>query len=183
MCPNMRMSPSALRHDCDAYSSHTSGETHKRMDRNHHRFLYGGGDLMVFVPSRHVGLPALLGGPPNSGDPSSSGTDHPVNPMIPHYFPKGKRKNYSWPLRRNQHFGIPDPPSRDSEEAPEENAMTLPQESFDLPNGMVHSHRYGSRKGKGYKGGPIVRASLPTSQSVVMILEGEAGATIWHPSS
>ena len=35
MRPNVRMSSSALRCDCDAYSSHTSGELYKRMDRNH----------------------------------------------------------------------------------------------------------------------------------------------------
>ena len=37
MRPNVRMSSSALRYDCDAYSSHTSGELCKRMDRNHLR--------------------------------------------------------------------------------------------------------------------------------------------------
>ena len=157
MCPNMKMSPSALRYDCDAHSSHTSGELYERMTRDHHRFLYGGGCLMVFVPSSHVGPPALLGGPLDGGEPASSSTDHPVNPVVPFYFPKGKGKNYSMPPWYNQHFGFPDPQSRDEEEAPEENTLTLLQESFDLPNDTVRSHRYGFGKGKGNRGGPIVK--------------------------
>ena len=65
------------------------------MGRNHHRFLYGSGYLAVFAPSRHVSPPALLGGPLNGGEPSSSSTDHPVNLVVPFFFPKGKGKNYS----------------------------------------------------------------------------------------
>ena len=69
----------------------------------------------------------------------------------------GKGKNYSMPPWYNQHFGFPDPLSRDEEEVPEENTLTLPQEFFDLPNDMVHSRRYGFGKGKGNRGGPIVK--------------------------
>ena len=124
MCPKMRMAPSALRYDCDAYSSHTSGDLCKRMDRN-------------------------------------CRADHPVGPVVP-FFPKGKGKNYSFPPWCNHHFGTPDPPSRDEEEAPVENAMTPPQESFDLPNDMVHTHRYGFARENGMKVCLLFRVSLPT---------------------
>ena len=94
---------------------------------------------MVFVPSSHVGLPA--GSPLDSREPASSRTDHPVNLVAPFYFPKGKGKNYSMTPWFNHHFGFPDPPSRDEEKVPEENPLTLPQESFDLPNDMVQRQR------------------------------------------
>ena len=121
MCPNMRMALSALRYDCDAYSSHTSGELCRRMDRNHHRSVYGGGYLVVFVPSRRGGPSAVFGGPLHSGEPSGSSADNPVGPVVPCIFLKGEGKNYSLPPWYNHHLAIPDPPSRDEEEAAVEN--------------------------------------------------------------
>ena len=47
--------------------------------------------------------------------------------MVPFFFPKGKGNNYSFPHWYNHHLGIPDPPSRDEEEAPAANVVTLPQ--------------------------------------------------------
>ena len=46
---------------------------------------------MVFVPSSHVGPPALLGGPLDGGEPASSSTDHPVNPVVPFYFSRASQ--------------------------------------------------------------------------------------------
>ena len=125
---------------------------------------------MTFIPSSHVGPPALLGGPLNSKEPASSSTDNPVTTALPFFFPKGKGKNYSTPPSYAQHFGYPDPPS-DEDAMPEENVMTLPQESFKLPNDVAHSHRYSLGKGKGNKGGPLSRESLPTPLSIAIMME------------
>ena len=148
-----------LRSDCDARSSHNSGELYRRTGRDYHRSLYGGGYLMVCAPSHRDAdrsPPSVLGGPLHGRELSSSSADRPVRLPVPYFFPTGKGKNYSLPPWYNQHFGIPDPPS-DEEEAPVENTLTLPQESYDLPRDMVHIHRYGFGKGKWYEGMPVVK--------------------------
>ena len=156
MCPNMRISPSALRYDCDAYCSHTSGELYQRMSRNQHRSLYGQGFLMVFSPTSDQEPFALLGGSLNSGESasSSSGNVNPV-PVLPFPMSKGKGKDatYLTPPWYAHHFGQSDQPAEE-ELAPDDNVLTLPQQSFELPNDVVHSQRYVIGKGKG---GPIVK--------------------------
>ena len=149
MCPNMRISPSALRYDCDAYCSHTSGELYQRMSRNQHRVLYGRSYLVVFTPTGDPNPPALLGGPLTSGEPASSSSSS-INPVsvLPYTFPKGKGRNYLTPPWYEHHFGQSDQPAEE-EPAPDDNVLTLPQHSFELPNDVVHTHRYIIGKGKG----------------------------------
>ena len=100
---------------------------------------------------------ALLGGPLNSGEPasSSSGNVNPVASVLPFSMSKceGKDATYLPPPWYAHHFGQSDQPAEE-ELAPDDNALTLPQHSFELPNDVVHSHRYMIGKGKG---GPIVK--------------------------
>ena len=157
MCPNMRVSPAALRYDCDAHCSHTSGELYQRMPNHQHRSLSGQGYLLVFTPTGTQGPPALLGGPPSGGEPasSSSSSANPMLSVLPSSLSKGKGKvtGYANPPWYEHHFGQLDLPD-DAEMAPEENVLTLPQQPFDLPNDVVHSNRYIIGKAKG---GPIVK--------------------------
>ena len=111
----------------------------RRMDRDQHRDTRGGGYLVVFAPAGRDGpLSAEYGGPLHGGEPSSCSTDRPVRHPVPYMFPKGKGKKYQ----------VPDPLSEDDEEdeAPDKNALTLPQEPFDLPNDVARTHRYGKGK-------------------------------------
>ena len=133
MCPNMRISPSALRYDCDAYCSHTSGELYQRMSRHQHRSLHGHGFLMVVSPTSSQEPFALLGGPLNSGEPasSSSGNVNPVASVLPFSMSKGKGKGatYLTPPWYAHHFGQSDQPAEE-ELAPDDNVLTLPQQSL-----------------------------------------------------
>ena len=61
--------------------------------------------------------------------------------------------NYLVPPWYEHHFGQPDQPA-DEEMTPEDNVLTLPQQSFERPNDVVHSHRCMIGKGKD---GPIVK--------------------------
>ena len=111
---------------------------------------------MVFTPTDGQEPPALLGGPLTGGEPasSSSGSVNPVTSVLPFSLSKGKgKKNYLIPPWYEHHFGQPGEPT-DEGIAPEDNVLTLPQQSFELPNDVVHSHRYAIGKGKG---GPIVK--------------------------
>ena len=78
-----------------------------------------------------------------------------MSTVLPFSFSKGKGKgrNYLTPPWYEHHFGQSNPPP-DEDTGPEENVLTLPQQSFELPNDVVHSHRYSVGKGKG---GPIVK--------------------------
>ena len=145
------------------------GELYQRMSRHQHRSLYGQGFLMVFSSTSDQEPFALPGGPLNSGEPasSSSGNVNPAPSVLPFSMSKGKGKDatYLTPPWYAHHFGQPDQPAEE-ELAPDDNALTLPQQSFELPNDVAHSHRYMIGKGKG---GPIVNGKR------------EAGATTWHP--
>ena len=116
-------------------------------------FLEGG--TLWFLLQQMARKP--LGGPVTGGEPasSSSGSVNPVTSVLP--FPlskgKGKGKNCLIPPWYEHHFGQPVEPA-DEEIAPEDNVLTLPQQSFELPNDVVHSHRYAIGKGKG---GPIIK--------------------------
>ena len=101
MCPNMRISPAALRYDCDAYCSHTSRELRQRMSRHQHRVLNGRGYLMAFTPigsQESQEPPALLGGPLTGGEPasSSSGSVNPAASVLPFSMSKGKGKGVNY---------------------------------------------------------------------------------------
>ena len=112
---------------------------------------------MVFTPTGTHDSPALLGRPLTGGEPASSSSSgiNPVSTMLPYPLSKGKGKGktYLAPPWYEHHFGPTGPPA-DEEMAPEENVLTLPQQPFELPNDVVHSHRYVIGKGKG---GPIVK--------------------------
>ena len=66
---------------------------------------------------------------------------------------KGKDATYLTPPWYGHDLGQSDQPAEE-ELAPDDNVLTLPQQSLELPNDVVRSHRYMIGKGKG---GPIVK--------------------------
>ena len=129
-------------------------------------FFLEGGTLWFLLQQM-----ALLGGPVTGGEPASSvsGSVNPVTSVLPFSLSKGKGKgkNCFIPPWYEHHFGQPVEPA-DEEIAPEDNVLTLPEQSFELPNDVVRSHRYAIGKGKVVLSS---RENLPTLWRFEMIKE------------